>query len=56
LQLFRSLTLEAINGLSQAAKRRARGYGRFDTIKTFIFLISGKLDFQAISPHVRQPT
>lgn len=48
--------LEAINGLFQAAKRRARGYGRFDTIKTVIFLICGKLDFQAINPHVRQPT
>jgi len=45
--------LEAINGLFQAAKRRARGYGRFDTIKTVIFLISGKLDFQAINPHAR---
>jgi transposase len=48
--------LEAINGLFQAAKRRARGYGRFDTIKTVIFLIAGKLDFQAINPHARQPT
>jgi len=48
--------LEAINGLFQAAKRRARGYGRFDTIKTVIFLICGKLDFQAINPHARQPT
>ena len=48
--------LEAINGLFQAAKRRARGYGRFDTIKTVIFLIVGKLDFHAINPHARQPT
>ena len=48
--------LEAINGLFQAAKRRARGYGRFDTIKTVIFLIAGKLDFKAINPHVGQPT
>ena len=48
--------LEAINGLFQAAKRRARGYGRFDTIKTVIFLIVGKLDFQAINPHARLPT
>lgn len=43
--------LEAINGLFQAAKRRARGYGRFETIKTIIFLIAGKLDFKAINPH-----
>ncbi|WP_128003709.1 ISL3 family transposase [Piscinibacter defluvii] len=48
--------LEAINGLFQAAKRRARGYGSFDTIKTVIFLIAGKLNFQAINPHVGQPT
>jgi transposase len=48
--------LEAINGLFQAAKRRARGYGTFETIKTVIFLIAGKLDFKAINPHVVQPT
>ena len=45
--------LEAINGLFQAAKRRARGYGSLSTIKTVIFLIAGKLDFQAINPHAR---
>ncbi|WP_144022249.1 transposase, partial [Caballeronia sordidicola] len=48
--------LEAINGLFQAAKRRARGFPRLSTIKTVIFLIAGKLDFQAINPHARQPT
>jgi transposase len=48
--------LEAINGLFQAAKRKARGYVRFDTIRTVIFLIAGKLDFSRINPHVRQPT
>jgi transposase len=48
--------LEAINGLFQAAKRRARGYKRLSTIKTVIFLIAGKLDFHAINPHARQPT
>jgi transposase len=48
--------LEAINGLFQAAKRRARGYGTFETIKTVIFLIAGKLDFTAINPHAGQPT
>ncbi len=48
--------LEAINGLFQAAKRCARGYGRLDTIKTVIFLIAGKLDFKAITPHAGQPT
>jgi transposase len=48
--------LEAINGLFQAAKRRARGYGTFDTIKTVIFPIAGKPDFRAINPHAGQPT
>ena len=48
--------LEAINGLFQAAKRRARGYTRIDTIKTVLFLIAGRLDFQAINPHAGQPT
>lgn len=45
--------LEALNGLFQAAKRRARGFGSFDTIKTVIFLIAGKLDFAAVNPHAR---
>ena len=45
--------LEAINGLFQAAKRRARGFTRLSTIKTVIFLIVGKLDFHAINPHAR---
>ena len=48
--------LEAINGLFQAAKRRARGFTRIATIRTVIFLIVGGLDFQAIKPHAGQPT
>jgi len=48
--------LEAINGLFQATKRRARGFTRLSTIKTVIFLIAGKLDFHAINAHARQPT
>ena len=48
--------LEAINGLFQAAKRRAREFTRLSTIKAVIFLIVGKLDFHAINPHARQPT
>ena len=48
--------LEAINSLFQAAKRKARGYGRFSTIRTVIFLIAGKLDFSRINPYVAQPT
>ena len=43
--------LEAINGLFQAAKRKARGYGRFRTIRMIIFLIAGKLHFSRINPY-----
>lgn len=45
--------LEALNGLFQAAKRRARGFTRLSTIRTVIFLIAGKLDFAALNPHAR---
>jgi transposase len=48
--------LEAINGLFQAAKRKARGYVRFRTIRTVIFLIAGKLDFSRLNPYVAKPT
>lgn len=48
--------LEAINGLFQAAKRKARGYVRFRTIRTVIFLIAGKLDFSRLNPYIAQPT
>ena len=44
--------LEAINGLFQAAKRKARGYSNFSTIRTVVFLLAGKLDFSKINPHV----
>ncbi len=43
--------LEAINGLFQAAKRRARGYTNFEIMHTVLFLIAGKLDFTSINPH-----
>jgi transposase len=36
--------IEALNGLFQAAKRDARGYTRFATMRTVLFLIAGKLD------------
>jgi transposase len=48
--------LEALNGLFQAAKRRARGFTRMSTIRTVVFLIAGKLDFRVINPHAPQPT
>jgi transposase len=43
--------IEAINGLFQAAKRKARGYVRFSTMRVVLFLIAGKLDFTKINPH-----
>jgi transposase len=43
--------IEALNGLFQAAKRKARGYKRFETMRTVLFLIAGKLDFTRINPH-----
>lgn len=46
--------LEALNGLFQAAKRKARGYCSFRTIRTVIFLIAGKLNFSLINPHIQQ--
>ena len=42
--------LEAINGLLQVAKRKARGYDSFSTICTAVFLLAGKLGFTKISP------
>jgi len=43
--------IEAINGLFQAAKRKARGYTRFETMRTVLFLIAGKLNFSGFNPH-----
>jgi transposase len=39
--------IEAINGLFQAARRKARGYTRFHIVRTVIFLIARKLNFAA---------
>ena len=44
--------IEALNGLFQAAKRKARGYTRFATMRTVLFLIAGKLDFSSLNPHL----
>jgi transposase len=43
--------IEALDGLFQAAKRKARGYTRFATMRTVTFLIAGKLDLTRINPH-----
>ncbi len=47
--------LEALNGLFQAAKRRARGFTRISAIRTVIFQIAGKLDIRVVNPHAWQP-
>ena len=43
--------LEALNGLFQAAKCKARGYTSIHTMRTVIFLIAGKLDFHRFNSH-----
>jgi hypothetical protein len=43
---------EAPNGMFQVAKRKARGCRRFSTIRTVLFLLTGKFDFPHITPHV----
>ena len=42
--------LEGFNSIFQAAKAKARGYKRSDTIKAIIYLLTGKLDFGKINP------
>ncbi len=37
--------VEGINGIIQAAKRKARGFRSFRKLRTMIFLVAGKLDF-----------
>lgn len=46
---------EALNGLEQAVKREARGYRRLPTLRTFIFLPAGKLDFRTPNPMQPDP-
>jgi transposase len=43
--------LEGFNSIFQAAKNKARGYQRSDTIKAVIYLLTGKLDFAKINPY-----
>lgn len=44
--------IEALNGLFQAAKRKARGYRRARTLRTVMFLIAGKLDYRSINQNL----
>jgi transposase len=43
--------LEGFNSLFQAAKAKARGYKKTRTIKTIIYVLTGKLDFSLINPN-----
>ena len=43
--------VEAINGLLQAAKRRARGYKTTNNLINMAYLIAGKLDFAFYATH-----
>lgn len=43
--------LEGFNSLFQAAKAKARGYKKIRTIKTIIYVLTGKLDFSLINPN-----
>jgi transposase len=42
--------LEGFNSIFQAAKGKARGYKNTSTIKTVIYILTGKLDFAKINP------
>lgn len=48
-----SAAIEAINGLLQLARRRARGYLRFDNFRAIAYWIAGSLKSMAIQT---QPT
>jgi transposase len=50
-QRIRYGILEGFNSIFQAAKSKARGYKKFETIRTIIYLLTGKLDFSKINPY-----
>jgi transposase len=43
--------LEGFNSIFQAAKAKARGYKRTETIKTIFYILTGKLDFSLVNPY-----
>ena len=45
------IAAEALNGLFQSAKRKARCCRRLEAIRTVFLLIAGKLDFAKLDPH-----
>jgi transposase len=43
--------LEGFNSVFQAAKAKARGYKKFETIRTIIYILTGKLDFSLVNQY-----
>ncbi|MCD6347364.1 MAG: transposase [Bacteroidales bacterium] len=43
--------LKGFNSIFQAAKAKARGYKKTETIKTIIYILTGKLDFSKVNPY-----
>lgn len=43
--------LEGFNSVFQAAKAKARGYKKFETIRTIIYILTGKLDFSLLNQY-----
>lgn len=41
--------LEGFNSIFQAAKAKARGYKKTETIKAIIYLLTAKLDFSQVN-------
>ncbi len=41
--------LEGFNSIFQAAKAKVRGYKKTETIKTIIYILTGKLDFSLMN-------
>jgi transposase len=47
--------LEKFNSIFQAAKSKARGYKKFETMRSVIYLLTGKLDNSNINPYCCLP-
>ncbi len=45
--------LEGLNSIIQVAKAKARGFRNTEYFKTIVYLITGKLNFEKINPHIR---
>jgi len=50
-----SAAVEAINGLIQTAKRRAKGYRNFENLRAIAYWVAGKLDINVVTPMPTTP-